>query len=613
MELPRLKVISQYRQMLDKFLGLNQGDVIGEGEFSSMRNMTSDKYPVLSTRAKRGQVMDIYEYFDAKELISVMEKDGKLYIVAKGEDGKFLFCDGKRIMNVSNGNHMVAMGAYICIFPDKKWFNTATGEYGLMESTFDFDTAAREAAILSQENESETEMSSMMYLTPSDIGGELPANMFNTATKAPEAPVNGMFWMDSSGGDTGEYSLKKYDEGSGMWIEQDANYACLFWCGIHKYFSEGDTIRIEGFTNTDRVLSMDLINCNHTVVAVKENALIITVHHPFNRVEANIADDSPNLKVVRAIPRMDFVIECENRLWGCRYGEVDGEMVNEIYASKLGDFKNWYSFEGISTDSYMVSLGSDGPFTGAVNYLGYPTFFKENCIHKIYGNMPSAYQLSTTVCRGVEQGSSKSLAVVNEVLYYKSSQGVCAYDGSQPVCVSEVLKNKYKNAVAGGFNGKYYVSMENENGYGMFVYDAVRRLWHQEDDIKVWKFINVSGDLQFISGDELYSVTGQGELEEDFSWEVCTGVIGYAYPDKKYLSRFTIRAGMTPGTNMRIYAEYDSSGRWEYAGEVKGMKLGTFLIPVRPKRCDHMRIKLVGKGECKIFSFTKVLELGSDY
>ena len=57
-------------------------------------------------------------------------------------------------------------------------------------------------------------------------------------------------------------------------------------------------------------------------------------------------------------------------------------MVNELYACKLGDFKNWNCFLGISTDSYVASVGTDGPWTGAVTYLGNPIFFKETCLHK---------------------------------------------------------------------------------------------------------------------------------------------------------------------------------------------------------------------------------------
>ena len=158
------------------------------------------------------------------------------------------------------------------------------------------------------------------------------------------------------------------------------------------------------------------------------------------------------------MPKMDFIVESNNRLWGCRYGVANnGKVVNEIYASKLGDFKNWNCYMGASTDSYAASVGTDGQFTGAVTHLGYPIFFKENCLHKVYGNYPANYQVQTTSCRGVQKGSEKSLAIVNEVLYYKSQNGICAYDGSLPNEISaEFGDERYSGAVAASHNNKYY-------------------------------------------------------------------------------------------------------------------------------------------------------------
>jgi hypothetical protein len=54
MEYPTLNVKQKSRQMLDAFLGYNHNLRIGENEFYDMQNMTSDDYPVLSTRPGRG-------------------------------------------------------------------------------------------------------------------------------------------------------------------------------------------------------------------------------------------------------------------------------------------------------------------------------------------------------------------------------------------------------------------------------------------------------------------------------------------------------------------------------------------------------------------------------
>lgn len=88
------------------------------------------------------------------------------------------------------------------------------------------------------------------------------------------------------------------------------------------------------------------------------------------------------VELERRVPDMDYLTECDNRVWGCSNKE------NVIYACKLGDPTNWFSYRGIAADSYAVTVGSDGAFTGAATCMGYALFFKENTLHKLYGSKP---------------------------------------------------------------------------------------------------------------------------------------------------------------------------------------------------------------------------------
>jgi hypothetical protein len=269
-----------------------------------------------------------------------------------------------------------------------------------------------------------------------------------------------------------------------------------------------------------------------------------------------------------------------------------------------------------------VSVGTDGPFTGAVTHLGYPIFFKEGCIHKIYGNYPANYQIQTTACRGVEKYCSKSLAIVNEVLYYKARSGICAYDGSLPVEVSSAFGDIiYSDAVAGALGNKYYVSMREVNSdpipqYHLFVYDTKRGMWHREDDTQAAEFCNCRGDLYYIdyTDNQIKTVKGTGDSKEasNIEWMAETGVIGIASPDKKYVSRIDIRLSMTVGARVFIHIQYDSLGDWEQVYAMTGITLRSFAIPIRPKRCDHLRMRISGIGESKIYSICKTIEQGSD-
>jgi hypothetical protein len=290
-------------------------------------------------------------------------------------------------------------------------------------------------------------------------------------------------------------------------------------------------------------------------------------------------------------------------------------VVNEIYASKLGDFKNWNCFMGVSTDSYAASCGTDGQFTGAITHMGYPLFFKENCVHKVYGNYPSNFQIQATACRGVQKDCDRSLAIVNETLFYKARSGVCAYDGSLPTEVSYAMGNEvYSDAVGGAHGNKYYISMKDVSGiYHLFVYDAAKAMWHKEDDVPIDSFCSCRGEMYAISNGKIITMLGSGTQETDaVEWMVETGEIGISSPDMKYVSRLTVRMSMDIGSEVSFFAQYDFSDEWEHLGTIQSTNLRSFSIPIRPKRCDHLKLRIEGEGVVKIYSITKTIEQGSE-
>jgi hypothetical protein len=324
------------------------------------------------------------------------------------------------------------------------------------------------------------------------------------------------------------------------------------------------------------------------------------------------------ITVSRKMPVMDFIVESNNRLWGCRYGtNEDGDVVNEIYACKQGDFKNWNCFMNLSTDSYTVSCGSDGQFTGAITHLGYPLFFKENCIHKVYGDYPANFRLQNTVCRGVQRGCHKSLAIVNETLFYKASSAVCAYDGSLPVEMSSVLGEiRYSDATAGAHGNKYYISMKSSSGvFHLFVYDTAKGMWHKEDNLHADCFCSFQNEMYCIDHDtkKIITMLGSGTKESKrVPWMVETGLVGMSMPDMKYISRLLMRMSLEVGTNVEVSIQYDSVGDWEQVCKMTVTSLRSFAVPVRLRRCDHFRIRIEGEGEGRIYSITKTIEQGSD-
>jgi hypothetical protein len=174
----------------------------------------------------------------------------------------------------------------------------------------------------------------------------------------------------------------------------------------------------------------------------------------------------------------------------------------------------------------------------------------------------------------------------------------------------------YYNAVAGTLGNKYYISMSDANEeYHIFVYDTLKGMWHREDNTQVADFCNCRGDLYFIdyADNQIKSVRGTGVAEaKRIEWEAVTGFIGTDSPDHKYISRMDVRMSLEPESRVAFFAEYDSSGMWEHLFTMDGVKLRSFAVPIKPLRCDHMRLKIAGVGEAKIFSICKTIEQGSD-
>ena len=581
---PQLNETTISRDQTNVFAGYNHTLRIGDGEFYDMKNLSSTNYPVLSPRGVRGT----YAEGDPQGMIA---KDSLCYI-----DGSSFVMDEYKIdLGLTEGTkQLVSMGAYVIILPDKKYVNTADmSDYGDIEAVV--TTTANVTFTLTRMDSSDY---SVQYVQTSE----------------PKNPANMTLWIDTS---SEPHTLKQWSESSGMWVSIATTYVKIACPGIGKLFEEYDGISIDGLTgalhNADGAVisSEQLADLNGSAIVYDRGEDFITIVGLLD--QATTISDS--ITISRVMPNMDFVIESNNRLWGCRYGTaLNGEVVNEIYASKLGSFKNWNCFMGISTDSYVVSVGTDGQFTGAITHLGYPIFFKENFLHKIYGNYPSAYQVQTTACKGVQKGSGASLAIVNSTLYYKGVDGVYGYDGSLPTLVSEAFgEERYTGAVAGAHALKYYISMKNDEGRCLFVYDAAKGLWHKEDDADIKAFCSCRDEMYFIEGTKIRTMFGSGTLDtEDTEWMAESGIIGTDSPDKKYISRITIRMSLAIGTYIRVLAEYDSSGVWEELFTMTGNTLRTFAVPVRPKRCDHLRLRLEGQGEAKVFSLVKSVEEGSD-
>lgn len=580
--LPAIGVQSTSRITTDVFAGYRNAFKISDSEFSYTENLSSSHYPMLSNRKPRGTVQRL------SAPGGLLEKDALAYV-----DNGTLYYNGlpTGLTGLSLGEkQMVSMGAFLCIWPDKKYFNTADfNDFGNMDADY-------------------ASSGNVQYRMCRSDGTE-----YQTISSSPVEPEEGScdVWIDTS---TSAHAAMEWSASSGGWVEIPTVFTKIIFSSmgaIPRAFSEMDGVSISGADFEDA-------NGEKVLYAIggdeeSEHDWIVVV----GLLESSLTQSEGSVRVERHVPSLDYVCECQNRLWGCFYGNDGEKNLNEIYCCALGDFRNWRQYLGQSTDSWTASVGSDGQWTGAVNYLGDPVFFKENIIHRVTVSSAGAHQIHETICRGVQKGSYKSLQVVNETLYYKSRIDICAWQGGFPGTASAALgEKKYYDAVGGAFGGKYFVSMRDEdNAWHLFVYDIERGVWLREDALHAMCFAKVDDELYAIDAEsgDLIAINGTtGTLESSVQWQAVSGIQYYEYPDRKYLSRYNLRLHMEQGATLRIYLQYDSEGRWIPCGKIKKSGTGTVTLPIKPRRCDHMQMKLEGEGNVKIFSITRVLEVGSD-
>ena len=498
-------------------------------------------------------------------------------------DGTGFYYDGILKGQVQQGEkHFVRMGAYVLIWPDGAYYNTSEDVFGSINQR-NVTTAAISAALCRLDGE--------------------PYEYILSKT-APREPVNGTYWMDTN---QTPNVLKMWNANQSMWVSVPTVYTKITSTGIGKGLKENDAVTIKGFAvNTD-------LNGSFYLVDAADNFITIVALIP------EAFSQTQSVTVERKAPAMDFVCEAGNRVWGCSNEK------HEIYACALGDPTNWSRYMGVASDSYAVTVGTAGDFTGAASHLGNALFFKPDVVHQIMGTKPADFTLSSNTCRGVAKGSEKSLVHVNEYLLYKAPLDVCMMGMSTlPGTVSDMLgKASYQNAISGALGSRYFMSVENEEGRReLLVYDTGSNAWCREDGIEVTHFANLDGELYMLTSDgEIWSVNGNAPeslkdetcaMEESVEWELITGPIGLDEPYSKYISRIQLHVACEPGSAVQAEIQYNEDGLWYEIFRLDPVKTRSMTIPLIPKRCRTMRLKLRGTGMFELYSVTKTIEQGSD-
>lgn len=407
--------------------------------------------------------------------------------------------------------------------------------------------------------------------------------------------ISGDVFMKAVGWKSGDYLVQK-----GYYAEPESEtsaYSKWYIAGIGEKIKSGDAIQLATNVNGEESRS-------YIVREAGRNYIILPT-----KLDSTITGSG--LKITRLVPDMDLICESNNRLWGCKFGVKDGKNINEIYASKLGDPTNWSAFEGLSTDSYRASVGTDGPWTGCIPHLDYILFFKEDSLHIMYGDKPSNFSIQAKALPGVKEGCSDSLIVINQVLYYVGRQGVYAYTGGLPQKITDNITKDIDNAKSGQYNSKLYLSCTMGDEQTILCYDPQYQIWEKEDN-DIFKFVTCGdGELFYIDKDDMLT-TIAGDREEEIEWFMESGDIVESSLDEKWISKLKFNFWLSKGSEATIYLKCDDANTWRKCGRIKATQNRTYTLPIVPRRCNKFRYRIEGKGEFKLLGLSREVERGSE-
>ena len=341
--------LANSRSLVRVFGGLNETYACSEAEYSAGVNFSARDFPALSTRKPRRKLHALTGLNGMYHLNGLLTICGKDIIYTPDDAGADTVSCTDAVSDSRKA--LVGIGTKILIFPDKLAFDTADGSVSALGAAW------------------KAEGQSVQF-TPCDAAGKT-YQPDSYGREEPEKPADGQLFLkveDEEHPWSSTSTLEVYSASSGNWTAVPLDYCRITAAGAQKLFAQWDTVTVSG-TAAQQAGMWEELNGDLVVYDLLENGLRVKVTPKgecFYGTLVQGADSarwtsldgketrsfavSTPVRMERRVPDLDYITECDNRVWGCSSKE------NVIYACKLGDPTNWFSYRGIAADSYLHGL-----------------------------------------------------------------------------------------------------------------------------------------------------------------------------------------------------------------------------------------------------------------
>ena len=568
------------------FGGIDIREGARDGAISDMLNMTSDHYPVLSTRGARAY----YEDYD--KITAKYNPDA--------EDGTevTLLC----VCDVSDVPYYLY-----------RIYDYETHKLSLSVAMIDGDGILKDITIF--------EDSAPTYDQAQAICGEVRAVAFNKKMVMFSEHLSACIYYDEECADLVyeriDYSWDGFDLVDAMsWHRDGKTYLQIMLrnfdaeellrvgdvlCVRDPTYVEGDYERefYLTVTGTERVTDIDGEEC--IILECGYNPDIMETRTP--DYENYDPSTSYTLFAIRhSVPALEHVCVCRDRIWGT--------VGNEIYSCASGDLRNWYRYDNTAADSFYAQIGAVPRFTGIASYAGSVYFFTREDVYRMYGTTPDAFSLVALGTYGMDESEAESFGIAAGGLFYNSLWGPVCFDGNSAKLIAASLGvNVPNNVIGAGSGSKYYMAKGNK----LYVYDAKCGTWQIHSapmnifDVGVFggravAFEGLQAEyLDRAEGEEASPFDSSSNMLSRVEFaDISEGGIYGVCP-----TEFTILASLGRDSELSLSISCDG-GEWVPLWSTTEYGRHIHRVRFSPKtRCDYYRLRFDGEGEWKLYSLVR--------
>lgn len=302
-----------------------------------------------------------------------------------------------------------------------------------------------------------------------------------------------------------------------------------------------------------------------------------------------------SITIERQMPQVSCITSFNNRIWA-----VGGA---NIYSSRLASPTEWNDFSvdsqgTVPSASFSTSAGTQGSFTAIIPHGNYIYAFKENHIHKIYGDTPDEYRVTGIEAQGCIKNSF-ALAVCGLYLIYASNDGICILREGYPKIISRKI-GRIIPVCAAARGNLYYLLCSEGKGRVIYVYDLEHDLWTKQSCGENADFLCSDGeDICVADGGKLIYLTKEDgeEYERKVRWNFRLRFDRSVFGDNTAI-RVLAKINLGKNASYTAYAIYDDDTRGAVVGECfDETHSGNSVLRLPVKRDSGFSIEFKGVGD----------------